>query len=64
MFLAIIFVCFSAGECTFLASPVVKSPTLCIALLREQQLFLEANKDKLLGFTGACIELEENKGEI
>lgn len=64
MFLAIIFVCFSVGDCKFITAPLVESPKLCQSILKEHYSFLEANKDKMLGFTGACIELEQSKGEI
>ena len=64
MFIAVIFVCLNIGECAFVVSPVVKSPAMCQAILKEQYRELAKKQEEIAIAAGNCIELSENKGEI
>lgn len=63
MFLAIIFVCFTATDCGFMTAPVVRSQSLCESVLKQRIAVLE-NEKEIVGYSAACIEIAKNKGEI
>lgn len=64
MFLAIIFVCLNAGDCAFIAAPLVRSEAMCESILKERLKMLERKREDIMLASASCIEVVKSKGEI
>lgn len=64
MFIAIIFVCLTSGECSFVHSSVIESERMCMSILQQQADIVRDNKDKIAIAQGQCIKLVKGKSEV
>lgn len=64
MFLAIIFVCLNAGDCAFIAAPIVRTEAMCELILKERMNMLEKKKDAILLASASCLQVTKSKGDI